>query len=133
MTQYSSMAPSSDPKFKKVLSAVTQSCLTLCDPMDCSTPGFPVHHQLLELTQTHVHRVGDAIQPSHPLLSPFFLLLLLLSTKWFLSPEYFIFTQCLVSGLYFPFPHDYHIILNYEFISLPLVFLLFYLFTLFLK
>ena len=55
------MAPSSDPKFKKVLSAVTQSCLTLCDPMDCSTPGFPVHHQLLELTQTHVHRVGDAI------------------------------------------------------------------------
>ena len=47
-----------------------QSRLTLCDPMDCSTPGFPVHHQLLELTQTHVHRVGDAIQPSHPLLSP---------------------------------------------------------------
>ena len=46
------------------------SCPTLCDPMDCSTPGFPVHHQLLELTQTHVHRVGDAIQPSHPLLSP---------------------------------------------------------------
>ena len=43
-----------------------QSCLTLCDPMDCSTPGFPVHHQLPELTQIHVHRVGDAIQPSHP-------------------------------------------------------------------
>ena len=42
----------------------------LCDPMDCSTPGLPVHHQLLELAQTHVHRVGDAIQPSHPLLSP---------------------------------------------------------------
>ena len=41
--------------------------LTLCDPMDCSSPGFPVHHQLLELTQTHVHWVGDAIQPSHPL------------------------------------------------------------------
>ena len=41
-----------------------------CDPMDCSTPGFPVHHQLLELAQTHVHRVGDAIQPSHPLSSP---------------------------------------------------------------
>ena len=41
-----------------------------CDPMDCSTPGFPVHHQLPELTQTHVHRVGDAIQPSHPLSSP---------------------------------------------------------------
>ena len=48
----------------------TQSCLTLCDPMDCSTPGLPVHHQLPELAQTHVHRVGDAIQPSHPLLSP---------------------------------------------------------------
>ena len=50
-------------------SSVSQSCLTLCDPMDCSTPGFPVHHQLLELTQTHVHLVRDAIQPSHPLLS----------------------------------------------------------------
>ena len=45
-------------------------CPTLCDPMDCSTPGFPVHHQLLELAQTHVHWVGDAIQPSHPLSSP---------------------------------------------------------------
>ena len=43
-----------------------QSCSTLCNPMDFSTPGFPVHHQLLELTQTHVYRVGDAIQPSHP-------------------------------------------------------------------
>ena len=51
-------------------SSVTQSCLTLCDPMDCSTPGFPVHHQLPELAQTHVHWVGDDIQPSHPLLSP---------------------------------------------------------------
>ena len=50
-------------------SSVTQSCLTLCDPMDCSTPGFPVHHQLLGLTQTHVHQVGAAIQPSHHLLS----------------------------------------------------------------
>ena len=50
--------------------SVTQSCTTLCDPMDCSMPGFPVHHQLPELTQTHVHQVGDAIQPSHPLLSP---------------------------------------------------------------
>ena len=49
---------------------VTKSCLTLCDPMDCSTPDFPVHHQLPELTQSHVHWVGDAIQPSHPLLSP---------------------------------------------------------------
>ena len=51
-------------------SSVTQSCMTLCDPMDCSTPGLPVHHQLPEFTQTHVHWVGDAIQPSHPLSSP---------------------------------------------------------------
>ena len=51
-------------------SSVTQLCLTLCDPMNCSMPGLPVHHQLLESTQTHVYRVGDAIQPSHPLLSP---------------------------------------------------------------
>ena len=46
-------------------SSVVQSCLTLCDPMDCSTPDFPIHHQLLELAQTPVHRVSDAIQPSH--------------------------------------------------------------------
>ena len=51
-------------------SSVAQSCPTLCDPMNHSTPGLPVHHQLPEFTQTHVHRVGDAIQPSHPLLSP---------------------------------------------------------------
>ena len=51
-------------------SSVAQSCLTLCDPMDCSTPDLPVHHQLLELTHTHAHRVSDAIQPSHPLSSP---------------------------------------------------------------
>ena len=51
-------------------SSVTQLCPTLCDPMICSRPGFHVHHQLLEFTQTHVHWVGDAIQPSHPLLSP---------------------------------------------------------------
>ena len=51
-------------------SSVAQSCLTLCNPMDCSTPGFPVHHQLPEPTQTHVHWVGDAIQPSHPLSFP---------------------------------------------------------------
>ena len=51
-------------------SSLTQSCPTLCDPMDCSMPGFPVHHQLLELTQTHVHRVNDAIQSSHLLSSP---------------------------------------------------------------
>ena len=52
-------------------SSVARSCPTLCDPMNHSVPGLPVHHQLLESTQTHVHRVGDAIQPSHPLSSPF--------------------------------------------------------------
>ena len=51
-------------------SSVSQLCPTLCDLMNCNTPGLPVHHQLLEFTQTHVHRVSDAIQPSHPLLSP---------------------------------------------------------------
>ena len=51
-------------------SSVVQWCPTLCDPMNCSTPGLPVNHQLPEFTQTHVHRVGDAIQPSHPLSSP---------------------------------------------------------------
>ena len=51
-------------------SSVTESCLTLCDPMNCSTPGLPVHHQFLEFIQTHVHWVDDAIQPSHPLSSP---------------------------------------------------------------
>ena len=52
------------------LSSVAQSCLTLCDPMDCSMPGIPIHHQLPGFTQTHVYQVSDAIQPSHPLLSP---------------------------------------------------------------
>ena len=56
-------------------STVTQSCLTLCNPMDCRRPGLPVHHQLLELAQTHVHQVSDAMQPSNPLSS-----LLLLSS-----------------------------------------------------
>ena len=51
-------------------SSVSQLCPTPCDPMDCSNPGHPVHHQLLESTQAHVHRVSYAIQPSHPLLSP---------------------------------------------------------------
>ena len=50
--------------------SVAQSCLTLYNPTDCSTPGFPVLHHLQELAQTHVHRVCDAIQPTHPLLSP---------------------------------------------------------------
>ena len=60
-------------KYKKgtvQFSSVTQSCPTPWDPMNLSTPGLPVHHQLLEFTQTHVHRINDAIQPSHPLLSP---------------------------------------------------------------
>ena len=52
------------------VSSVAHSCPTLCNPMDCSTPGFPVHHHLSELALTHVHRVGDAIKPSHPLSSP---------------------------------------------------------------
>ena len=52
------------------VSSVAQSCPTLCDPMDCSMPGLPVHHQLPELAQTYVHQVSDAIQPSHPQLSP---------------------------------------------------------------
>ena len=57
------------PTISVQFSSVTRSCLTLCDPLDCSTPGFPVYYQLPELTQTHVHRVGDATQPSHPLSS----------------------------------------------------------------
>ena len=55
---------------KVQFSSVAQSCPTLCDPMNHSTPGLPVHHQLPEFTQTHVHRVSDAIQTSHPLSSP---------------------------------------------------------------
>ena len=51
-------------------SSVTQLCPTLCEPMDCSTPGYPVHHQLPELAQTHVYQVGDSIQPFYPLSSP---------------------------------------------------------------
>ena len=61
---------SSSGCFSVQFSSVTQSCPTLWDPMDCSRPGLPVHHQLLELTQTHVHWVSDAIQPSHPLSFP---------------------------------------------------------------
>ena len=56
--------------FMYQFSSVAQSCLTLCDPMNRSTPGLPVHHQLTEFTQTHVHRVSDGIQSSHPLSSP---------------------------------------------------------------
>ena len=56
--------------FIRIVSSVTQSFLTVCNPMDYSKLGLPVHHQLTKLAQTHVHRVGDAIQPSHPLSSP---------------------------------------------------------------
>ena len=64
------MQESDAQKESQSVSSIAQSCPTLCDPMNCSMPGFPVHHQLLEFTQTHVHWVGDAIQPSHPLSSP---------------------------------------------------------------
>ena len=59
-----------DTEMNKVSAQFTQLCLTLCNPMDCSTPGFPIHHQLLELAQTHVYRVNDAIQTFHPLSPP---------------------------------------------------------------
>ena len=67
--------------------SVTHSCLTLCKPMDCSTPGFPVLHHFPELAQTHVHRVSDAILPSHPLSSPY--------------PSIFIFTSIRVFSFFF--------------------------------
>ena len=57
------------PAIQESVSSVAQSCLTLCHPIDCCMPGFPVHHQLPELAQTHVHRVAEAIHPSHPLSS----------------------------------------------------------------
>ena len=64
------ISPESFTVYLIQLSSVTHLCLTLRDPMDCSTPGFLVHHQLPELAQAHVHQVGDAIQPAHTLLSP---------------------------------------------------------------
>ena len=71
------LSPGLTPPFNQIykrqqdsVSSVHQSCPTCCNPMHCSMPGFPVHYQLPDLTQTHVHRVGDAIQPSHPLSSP---------------------------------------------------------------
>ena len=62
--------PGIQPLSSVQFSSVTQSCPTLCDPMNRSMPGLPIHHQLPESTQTHAHQVGDAIQPSHPLFSP---------------------------------------------------------------
>ena len=71
LTSGSTLCRSHPDKASSVeFSSVTQACLTLCNPMDCSMPAFPVHHQFLELAQTHVHQGSDVIQPSHPLLSP---------------------------------------------------------------
>ena len=69
--EYWNGVPLPSPKTVHQFNSVAQLCLTLCDPMNRSTPGLPVHHQLPEFTQTHVHLVSDAIQPSHPLSSPF--------------------------------------------------------------
>ena len=69
-TEHQAELPELYSSFTLQFSSVAQSCLILCDPMNRSTPGLPVHHQFPESTQTHVHRVDDAIQPSHPLLSP---------------------------------------------------------------
>ena len=66
--RFSTIVPPGKPSYR--ISSVAQSCPTLCEPMHCSTPGFPVHHQLPELAQTPVHWVSDTIQPSHPLSSP---------------------------------------------------------------
>ena len=68
--KYSQHFNSLDLFFSQSVSSLAQLCPTLCNPMDCSTPSLPVHHQLPELAQTYVHPVSDAIQPSHPLLSP---------------------------------------------------------------
>ena len=65
------ISPEKTDRWPVQFSSVSRSGPALCNPMDCSTPGFLVHHQLLELAQTHIHWVGDAIQPPHPLSSPF--------------------------------------------------------------
>ena len=70
MKGFSSKWPVRKLRPQSQFSLVAQSCPTLCDPMDCSMPGFPIHHQLPEPTKTHVHGVSDTIQPSHPLSSP---------------------------------------------------------------
>ena len=80
-------------------SSVDQSCPTLCDPMNRSTPGLPVHHQLPEFTQTHFHQVGDSIQPSHPLLSPFLLLTISPSIRDFSNES----TLCMRGPKYWSF------------------------------
>ena len=70
LSRVSSNTTAQKHQFRCSVSSVTQSCPTLCNPMECRMPGFPVHHQLPEFTQTYVHWIGDAIQPPHPLLSP---------------------------------------------------------------
>ena len=97
--------------------SVAQSCPTLCDPMNRSTPGLPVHHQLREFTQTHVHRVSDAIQPSHPLSSPFLLPPIPPSTRVFSNestlhmrwPKYWSFSFSIIHGIhtYICLPNNY--------------------------
>ena len=85
-------------------SSVAQWCLTLCNPMNCSRPGLPVHHHLPEFTQTHIHRVGDAIQPSYPLSSPFLLPPIPPSIRVFSNestlcmrwPQYWSFSFCII-------------------------------------
>ena len=79
-------------QYSVMFSSVTQSCPTFCDPMDCSMPGLPVHHQLPDLTQTHVHWVSDAIQPSHPVI-PFSSCL-----QSFPEPGSFQMSQIFISG-----------------------------------
>ena len=76
-------------KSQTQFSSVTLSCPTLCDPMDCRTPGLPVYQQLPEFTQAHVHWVGDAIQPSHPLSSPSFLAFSLFEHQVFPVSQFF--------------------------------------------
>ena len=90
--------------------SVTQSCPTLCDPMDCSTPGLPVHHQPPEFTQTHVHCVRDAIQPSHPLSS--------LSPPTFIFPSIRVFSNESVLCIRWPKYCSFSISPSYEYSGL---------------
>ena len=92
--------------FHAQFSSVVQSSLTLCNPMDCSMPRLPVHHQLLEFTQTYVHWVSDAIQPSHPCCSPLLLPSIFASNRVFSNesvlhirwPKYFSFSSSPFNG-----------------------------------
>ena len=104
LSQFHSPSPSSRGSSVPVqFSSVAQSLPTLCDPMDCSTPGFPVHHQPPEFSQIHVHGVSDAIQPSHPLSSPILLSSIFPSIRAFSNesvlpiqwPKYWSFGFCI--------------------------------------